>query len=597
MDHDRIPAGRRSTDGIKDTQRSAVFVRRSFARFFIPSLLSCLGIAAGGLADCIFVGNSIGPVGMTAISIGQPVYMLFNTISYSLSIGGSIHYASVLGEGRADDGNQIFANALFADLFLNITLCALGLLFLPQVLMFLGAGTPGTEVWNNCEALIRAQLLLVPIMFCQGPFYYFVNCDNDPKLAAAAFVTSNVLDIVFNYIFVVLMDLGVAGSVYSTGVGASVMILISLMHFIKKRGCLRFCRPNLSFKTIFSSFSTGFSTSVQHVYQFITILVCNRLLMSVGGELAVAVFGIVFNVSLVAASVCDAISMAMQPMVSTFYSEKNRGNILCTLRLSLFVSLAAGLVLSVLLLMFPHWIGYAFGLRSAQELVMGVQALRIYALCLFPSGINMVLTYYYQSVEQEKLSGLLFTLRSLVLFLLFGILLGRQRTAVFWWVYPCMEFSALLFVCLYSRLHGTLSFLPADDGRVFSAFLDSCSADPGQTAQEVSAYMERIDASPVQSYFAAVAVEEICSVILRESFTEEDGYIQFTIVPQDDGTVTLHLRDNSHREFNPFAVDTDAIDLDQGEGLDAIGIKLIKGKAKEFFYRRYAGFNTLVVRI
>ena len=165
--------------------RETVFVRKSFYSFFLPSLLSCLGIAAGGLADCIFVGNTIGPVGMTAISIGQPVYMLFNTISYSLSIGGSIHYANALSEGKEAEGNRIFSNVLRTDLFLNITLCVLGLLFLPQVLTFLGAGAPGTEVWANCEALVRAQLLLVPVMFCQGPFYYFVNCDNDPKLALA----------------------------------------------------------------------------------------------------------------------------------------------------------------------------------------------------------------------------------------------------------------------------------------------------------------------------------------------------------------------------------------------------------------------------
>ena len=597
MGHDDTPAARRGAGAAGGAQRSAIFVRRSFFRFFIPSLLSCLGIAAGGLADCIFVGNVIGPIGMTAISIGQPVYMLFNTISYSLSIGGSIHYASALGEGHADKGNRIFANVLFADLFLNITLCALGLLFLPQVLAFLGAGTPGTAVWSNCEALVRAQLLLVPIMFCQGPFYYFVNCDNDPKLAAAAFVTSNALDIIFNYIFVVRMDMGVAGSVYSTGVGAAAMILISLLHFVKKRGCLRFCRPQPPFKGILASFRTGFSTSVQYVYQFITILLCNRLLMSAGGELAVAVFGIVFNVSLVAASVYDAISMALQPMVSTFYGEKNRGNILSTVRLSFLVSLAVDLLLTALLLCFPRGIGYAFGLRTAAELVLGTQAIRIYALCLFPSGVNLVLTYYYQALGQEKLSWLLFTLRSLVFFLLYSVLFSRFGTALFWWVYPCMELSTLAAVCLYNRSRGTWSCLPPEDGRIFSAFLDSRSADPGQTAGEVSAYMERIDASPVQSYFAAIAVEEICGVILRESFAQEDGYIQFTIVPQDDGTIALHLRDNARRHFNPFALDTDAIDLDSGEGLDAIGVKMIKSKAKEFFYRRYAGFNTLVVRI
>ena len=132
------------------------------------------------------MGNAVGVVGLTAINIGQPVYMLFNTIGYSMSIGGSIRYASALGEGKVEEGNRIFCNVLRSVLCLNIVLCALGLLFLPQVLTFLGAGAPGTEVWVNCESLVRAQLILVPIMFCQGPFYYFINCDNNPRLAAAA---------------------------------------------------------------------------------------------------------------------------------------------------------------------------------------------------------------------------------------------------------------------------------------------------------------------------------------------------------------------------------------------------------------------------
>ena len=78
--------------------------------------------------------------------------------------------------------------------------------------------------------------------------------------------------------------------------------------------------------------------------------------------------------------------------------------------------------------------------------------------------------------------------------------------------------------------------------------------------------------------------------------TSGEGYIQFTIVPHEDGTVTLHLRDNA-RAFNPFDLDTEDISLHDGSGLDALGVKLIKNKAKEFFYRRYAGFNTLVIRV
>lgn len=582
--------------GIKQSARENIFVRKSFYSFFLPSLMSCLGLAIGGLADCVFVGNVVGSVGLTAISIGQPIYMLFNTISYSLSIGGSIHYANALSEGREADGNQIFANVLRTDLLLNITLCVLGLLFLPQLLSFLGAGTPGTEVWANCEALVRAQLLLVPVMFCQGPFYYFINCDNNPKLAAVALVTSNTLDIIFNYVFVVLMDMGVAGSVYSTGLGAAAMILISLTHFIRKKGCLRFTWPRYQISQVVQSFRTGFATSVQYIYQFVTILVCNRLLMAISGDLGVAVFGIVFNVALLASSVYDAISMALQPMVSTFHGECNKSNIRCTLRQAFLVSLVVSVLLAALLTAIPQWVSFAFGLRSAEEIAMGVVAIRIYALCVLPSGINMVLTYYYQALEKEFTSYLLFTLRSFVFFLAFSVLFSQFGVDMFWWTYPAMELATLVVLCIYNQRKGSWTYLDEDESQVFSSFLDSRDADLGAVEQEVSAYLEGIDATPTQTYFATIAVEEVCGVILARAFSVNEGYIQFTIVPHEDGTVTIHLRDNA-KEFNPFAMNTDEISLEEGTGLDAIGVKVIKSKAKEFFYRRYAGFNTLVVRV
>lgn len=576
--------------------RENVFVRKAFYSFFMPSLFSCLGIALGGLADCVFVGNAIGPVGLSAISIGQPVYMLFNTISYSLSIGGSIHYASAMSEGKQEEGNRIFANVLRADLFTNIIICALGLLFLPQVLSFLGAGTPGTELWENCEALVRTQLLLVPVMFCQGPFYYFVNSDNNPKLAAAAFVTSNTLDIVFNYVFVVLMDMGVAGSVYSTGLGAAVMILISTTHFIRKKGCLRFTWPKFDFKTVVQSFKTGFATSVQYVYQFFTILVCNRLLMSISGELGVAVFGIVFNVALLAASVYDAISMALQPMVSTFHGERNKSNIRCTLRQSFKVTIVMSIALIAILMAIPELVCIGFGLSTAEELAMGSVAVRVYAVCVLPSGVNMVMTYYYQTLGKEFDSYLFFTLRSFVFYLLFSLLLSRGGVDMFWWTYPCTETATLLVMVIYNKIKGSWTYLDEDDSQVYSTFLDSKDADLGKVEQEVSEYMERIDASPTQAYFATITVEEVCGAILGRAFAEDDGYIQLTIVPHEDSTLTIHVRDSA-REFNPFEMDTDDISLEEGTGLDAIGVKMIKTKAKEFFYRRYAGFNTLVVRV
>ena len=576
--------------------RENIFVRKAFYRFFLPSLVSTLGLGLGGLADCVFVGSAIGATGLSVISLVQPVYMLFNTISFSLSIGGGIRYAAALSEGKKEEGNRIFANILCADLLINIVLCILGLLFLPQILAFLGAGTPGSELWANCEAMVRAQLLLVPIMFCQGPFYYFINADNNPKLSAAALVASNSIDIAFNYIFVILMDMGVVGSVYSTGLGAAVMILISLTHFIRKKGCLRFTRPRFQGGIVAPAFRTGFDTVVQYIYQFVTILVCNHLLMSMGGELGVAVFGIVFNVSLMAASMYDAISMAIQPMVSTFLGERNRRNILCTLRQAFKASVVMSALLVLLIVLFPQGVCFAFGLRTAEEFAVGVWAIRIYALCVLPAGINMVMIYYYQTLGKEFISYVLITLRSLVLFLLFSLIFSRSGMELFWLTYPCMEMATLAVLAVYNRIKGSWTYLEEEDGSVYTAFLDSRTANLGEVEQEVSRYLEGLYASPTQSYFAAVTVEEVCGVILERGFGAQAGYIQLTLVPHEDGTVTIDIRDNAGA-FNPFAVNTDEISLEEGTGLDAIGMKMIKSKAKEFFYRRYAGFNTLMIRV
>ena len=157
---------------IQETQQvERYFVNRAFRKFFIPSFLSNTGLALGALADCLFVGNTLGTDGLAAISIGLPIYMLLNTISMTLATGGSIHYATCLGEGDAQEGNRIFMDILRFALGLYIVLCSLGLLFLPQLLQLLGAGPAGTPFYEVCRRYVRAQLLLSPLMYCPGPLY------------------------------------------------------------------------------------------------------------------------------------------------------------------------------------------------------------------------------------------------------------------------------------------------------------------------------------------------------------------------------------------------------------------------------------------
>ena len=204
-------------------KRSRYFVRGAFRRFYVPALLSSFWLAVAGVADSIFVGNGIGSAGLAAISLGQPIYLFYNILSYGFSIGGSIHYASALAEGHAEEGNRIFQTIWKLLLCTYLLTVALGLVFQPQLMRILGANPENSVQWTY----IRTQLIFVPIMFCQGPFYFFVNADNGPKTAAAAMTVSGIADAVFSYIFIIRMRMGVEGSVYSTVVGAVLMLIIT----------------------------------------------------------------------------------------------------------------------------------------------------------------------------------------------------------------------------------------------------------------------------------------------------------------------------------------------------------------------------------
>ena len=85
--------------------------------------------------------------------------------------------------------------------------------------------------------------------------------------------------------------------------------------------------------------------------------------------------------------------------------------------------------------------------------------------------------------------------------------------------------------------------------------------------------------------------------IINNAFNRiKNGYIQVTLVALKDGNFELHIRDNAEI-FNPFSLQTGMVGNENDFDIDAVGMMVIKKQAKDFFYRQYQGFNSLVVRI
>lgn len=72
--------------------------------------------------------------------------------------------------------------------------------------------------------------------------------------------------------------------------------------------------------------------------------------------------------------------------------------------------------------------------------------------------------------------------------------------------------------------------------------------------------------------------------------------LQITLIALPEGEFELHFRDNT-KLFNPFSMHSARAGEQSGFDMDALGVTVIKQQAKDYFYRNYQGFNSLVVRI
>jgi hypothetical protein len=236
-------------------------------------------------------------------------------------------------------------------------------------------------------------------------------------------------------------------------------------------------------------------------------------------------------------------------------------------------------------------------MREGLELSYTSTGIRIFALSILPAMINTVFGGYYQSILREWLAYLITFLRSFIFYLIALFLCTRRGMDSFWYIFLVAETLTIAFWIPIAVLNGGfLQLRGIDVSHVKTVTIDSSSQDISMAVGELQAFYEDSISDPRLAMYIGLTIEEICCAIMDRFRDQLDNiYIQVTAVV-DKGECTLYLRDNAYA-FNPLESDTDSLDLDADAGLNLMGVRIVQKKAKEFFYRRFTGFNTLVIRL
>lgn len=584
---------------IKEENSSASdrFTGPMYRRLWAPAMLSSLGWALSDMADAVVVGQRLGTVGLAAISLILPIYMVNCMLAHGMGMGGSVRYALLMSEGKAEQAGKDFSQVLWLSLLLSGGTALLGTVFLTPLLALLGTVPADGALFAATRDYLQILVMATPLFYLSNLLNYYLRNDGSQKLAGIGSVTGNLCDIALNIFLVLGLDMGTRGAALSTAIGQVITIAIYAPGLFRKGHGLRLSLPGRGWvRKGFSALRSGLATSVQYLYQMIFFLLCNNLLIRLGGETGVAVFDVLQNTSYLILYLYEGTARAMQPILSTYQGEHNVQGRRSAAKLGFGSGMAVGGALCLFIALCPGVMCAVFGIGGAGAEGLACLALRIYALGAFFAGISILLCNYYQSCGQELPAFLLETLRGAVLLLPLTLLCGRLGMEGFWWLFPLTELGALAIFILLAR--GGRYVAPDISAlRVFQRTILSTASGVGETSAELEEFCEHWQATPRQQYAVMMTVEELGLAILQHGFQGRgDGYIQITVIAGADGVFELHLRDNAVT-FDPFSLET----RQTGEGdeidMDVVGVEVVKQWAREFYYRRYQGFNTLVVKL
>lgn len=425
---------------------------KEFARYSTLNVLGMIGLSCYILADTFFVSRGLGENGLTALNLAIPVYSFIHGSGLMLGIGGATKYSIFKSNKENKNANTIFTNTLCLATVLSIGFVLIGIFLSKSLTTALGADS---DVFKMTNTYLQFILIFAPAFIMNDVLICFVRNDNSPKLSMYAMLGGSLSNIILDYIFIFPLQLGIFGAVFATGLAPIISMLILSLHRIKRKNQFHFIKIKPSIKIARNTLSLGFPSLVTEVSSGIVIIVFNMIILNLIGNVGVAAYGIVANLSLVVVAVYTGIAQGIQPLISKSYGGNDIKSIKLIFKYAMITMSIISFILYLIIFFLADPIAKIF--NSENNLVLqsiATNGLKLYFMAVIFVGFNIILPMLFSSMEKAFLAQIISLLRGLVVIIPMAFILSAlvSLTGV-WLAFPITEsLVSILGVILYLKL-------------------------------------------------------------------------------------------------------------------------------------------------
>lgn len=384
----------------------------------LPAMLGQLATLIYNIADTYFVSTTKDPDQIAAVTLCTPILLIIMSVSSIFGMGGSSVIARMLGEKRNDAAAKCIYFCICSMAAAGILIIGIGLLFMKKIAVVSGADA--NNVVFTCDYL-RWIFVGAPFIILSNGMVHVFRSSGLISQATAGLILGNGMNILLDWVFIVIMGMGVAGAALATSIG---FLCSTLYYFIciiverRKNNELYFPAPG---KMSSTSVHAGDVVRIGIPGALITIMlsaaniVLNNYIGMYGSD-AVAAYGIAYKIDMFPIMLSVGLSQGVAPLIGYCYGAKQNGRLNSAMRLATTDGIVLGAFFTIAFMVFSNDLTAVF-LHDSELIGLSASFLRILSLSAPLLGIINMVTAYYQALGKAAGSLGITMMRNVILFI------------------------------------------------------------------------------------------------------------------------------------------------------------------------------------
>jgi putative MATE family efflux protein len=376
-------------------------IYKQFWQYTLPTVAAMLVNGLYQVVDGIFIGRYMGAEGLAGINVVWPIIGTVMGVGMMVGVGTGALASIHTGSGNRQKARTSLSTGL---VLLLITYPVLVLtLWRYSEFFLLAQGIDGNALAMGSEYI---EVLVPASFFTLGSIAipFLLRNDGRPHYATFLMVLGALLNIVFDYLFIVRFGWELKGAALATALSQCVVTLMGVGYFFSKYATmrLRLSRFTIRFAEIPQILAIGSSSMVMYLYGSVMVAVHNWMFTQYGTVLTVGAYAVLGYILVIYYLTAEGIANGMQPLVSFNHGAKNGPAVKQLFSIACWSSILVGIVFVTALNVYPEEIIGIFNGDDPELMRDAVMGIRLHMFAVFLDGFIVVVAAYYQAIGDSK---------------------------------------------------------------------------------------------------------------------------------------------------------------------------------------------------